>query len=408
MTAFAYQVRDKDGKRIRGILEAASERALADQLASKGYLVTRIKPQSFSPFASFSIKNALLERSVSSDDLTMFYFQLSHMIESGITLLTSLQTLADQVENNKLNSVIKKLVKSIQNGSSLSEAMERESKYFPILYTSMIRVGETSGHLSDNLKYIAQLNEAKNELSYQVKSALAYPIVLMVASVGIVIFMMLFIVPTFSGIFTRAGVELPLPTRILYETSLMMKSHPLYLVVSVFAVLVGVRILLAIRIVKYFFSRLWLKIPIIGVMTKRIEVSRWSRAVGLMLSSGVPILKTLEIAKALTKNLLFEELYAETVIAVQSGNKLADTLSHGNLFFQDTIQMIATGENSGTLDKMLFKTAEFYDRLITRSLKKLTGVIEPFFVVFMGGIVGFIMISILLPIFEMIKLLGAR
>lgn len=400
MTTFAYQVRDKKGKRIKGLVEAISEKMAADSLSERGYLITRITVK----------KKSLLLFSVSgkipADVLTMFYFQLSNLIDSGIPLLTALETMLGQVEHPRLNKIVQKLTTGIQNGSSLSEAMDQEPGVFLMLYRSMVRVGETSGNLSKNLQYIAELNEARSEMSHQVASSLAYPVVLMVASIAVILFMVVWIIPTFTSIFTQAGVALPLPTQIVYNLSQFVKSSPLILICVLGSIVVGFKLLLRIRDFRFLWDRFLLSLPYIGPLTKRIEIARWTRAVGLMLSSGVPILKTLEISGKLTQNLVFEKNYKEAYDSVQSGGKLADTLGHSKVFFNDAIQMISTGENSGTLDKMLYKIAGYYDQLTSRSLKRLTGVIEPFFVVFMGFVVGFIMLSILLPMFDMISVVN--
>lgn len=399
MTTFAYQVRDQSGRRVKGSIEATSEKSAADQLAEQGYLITKLSTR-----ARFDLLAPVGK--ISSDDLTMFYFQLSNLVEAGIPLLAALQTIANQLEGPKLKKIVQKLCIKIQNGASLSEAMRGESRVFSTLYRSMIEVGETSGHLAENLKYVAELNESKNQLHDQIVSSLAYPVVLMVASVAVVLFMIIWIIPTFTSIFTRAEIPLPLPTQIIYNLSLFFKAYPLPIVVAICAVAIGAKFLLRVPEVKFYWNRFCLGLPFIGPLIRRIEITRWSRAVALMLSSGVPILKTLEISGKLTRNRIFEDIYQDAYTAVQGGGKLADTLQKNNVFFNDAIQMIATGENSGTLDKMLYKVASFYDQLINRSLRRLTGVIEPFFIVFMGVIVGFIMLSILLPIFNMISVLG--
>lgn len=400
MTTFAYQVRDKNGKRIRGLVEAISEQMAADHLTQQGYLITRISPKRKSPWL-FSMPGR-----ISSDDMTMFYFQLSNLIESGIPLMTALETMLGQVENPRLNKIVQKLTTCIQTGSSLSEAMDQEPNVFAMLYRSMVRVGETSGNLGKNLQYIAELNEARSEINHQVASSLAYPIVLMVASIAVIMFMVVWIIPTFTSIFTQAGVELPLPTKIVYNLSQFVKGSPILLICALGSMIVGFKLLLKNRDVKFLWDRFLLSLPYAGPLIKRIEIARWTRAVGLMLSSGVPILKALEISGKLTQNLVFEKNYKDAYDSVQGGGKLADTLGHSKIFFNDAVQMISTGENSGTLDKMLYKIAGYYDQLTARSLKRLTSIIEPFFVVFMGVVVGFIMLSILLPMFDMISVVN--
>ena len=405
MPAFAYQVRDKDGKKIRGVIEAASEKTVVDRLLQEGYLITTIKPAHFLALASDFVITASL---ISSDDLTMFYFQLGNMLEAGVTLLAALQTLSDQVSNRGLRKIVQNLIVRIESGASFSEAMGFYPKTFPLLYRSIIRVGETSGNLAESLRHVAELNEARSELHHQVRSALTYPLVLIAASIAVVMFMMVWIVPTFSMIFDKAGVPLPLPTRLIVTFSLWVKAKPLFLAGLVLAVGVVFKLSMRLATVKYSWDRFWLSFPAVGDLIRRIEVAHWSRSVGLMLSSGVPILQTLEVTQSLTQNSLFQKALGEAYVAVQGGEKLADTLQKSGVFPADVTQMISTGENSGTLDKMLYKIANFYDQLIVRTLKKVTSMIEPIAVLFMGGVVAFIMLSILLPIFGMIKIFGSH
>ncbi len=398
MPTFAYQVRDKEGKKIKGTIEGLSEKGVADRLTNSGYLITKI---------SLSQNSVLLggfSSRISPDDMTMFYFQLANIVEAGIPLVKALETVSDQLHHGTLQKIIQNLASRLTGGESLSEAMSRHEKTFPFLYRSMIRVGETSGSLSETLRHVAQLNEASSELRHQVRSALAYPMVLIVASIAVVIFMMVWIVPSFTEIFNRAGIVLPLPTRLVYGLSMWIKHQPYLLVAMLFVSTVGVRFALRVRPIKYQWDRFWLSMPAIGPLICRVEVSHWSRNVTLMISSGVPILQTLEISKDLTQNFVFQEALEKLYVHVQGGGKLADMLQKSKVFPADVVQMVSTGENSGTLDKMLLKVSEFYDQLIARTLKKVTSLIEPIFIVIIGGIVALIMLAILLPIFDMIKI----
>ena len=401
MPAYAYQVRDRNGKKLKGVMEAVSQRTAADNLLQQGYLIAAIKPNR--PF-TLSGDFFSLSKRVSSDDLTMFYFQLGNLVEAGVPLLSALQSVTKQGECESFRKIVQDLSSRVEGGMSFSEALGCHERTFPILYRSMIRVGETSGNLAETLRYVSELNEASDELRYQVRSALAYPIVLMTASIAVVIFMVVWIIPTFTMIFEKAGIPLPLPTRIVYGVSLWLKSNPWLAVIFSAVLVIGSRLLVRLQVVKYFCDRFWLSVPSLGFLIQRIEVARWSRSVALMLSSGVPILQALEIAQGLTNNLLFRDVLANASTNVQAGGKLADSLMKSALFPADAIQMVETGENSGMLDKMLYKVANFYDQLIRRTLKKVTAMIEPIFILFMGGIIAFIMLSILLPIFDMIKI----
>ena len=405
MSTYAYQVRDKEGKKIRGRVEAQSEKIVVDRLLGEGYFVTYVKPASRLVLSGDLV---IMGTGISSDTLTMFYFQLGNMVEVGVPLLTALQTVRSQIENGTLKKIVHSLISKVENGASFSEAMSQHDKTFPLLYRTMVRVGESSGHLAETLRHVGELNEARAELEHQIRSALAYPAVLMVASIAVVIFMMVWIVPTFVTIFNKAGIPLPLPTRVIVGLSYGIRKSPLLLGGALIGAITGFRFLLTMPSFKLMWDKFWLSVPVVGLLIRQIEVTRWSRNVALMLSSGVPILQTLEIAQSLTRNLVFKEALVNAYTAVQSGGKLADTLSANRAFPVDVVQMVLTGETSGTLDKMLYKVADFYDQLIARTLKQLTALIEPLSILLMGGIVAFIMLSVLLPIFDMIKVFGGH
>lgn len=403
MPTFTYQVRDEKGKKLKGELEAASEKALADRLMHEGYLVTSVKPGRRTKVPGPI--GFLLGPRISMADLSMFYFQLGNMLEAGIPLLAALRAVTDQIDKRLLRRTIQDLGDLVERGETFSKALGHHPRAFPTVYRTMVEVGETSGNLDKVLRYVAELNERREELTHQVRSALAYPMVLMVASLAVVIFMMVWIVPAFTMIFTKAGIPLPLPTRLIYGLSLWMKSNFGWFLTGLAAGAVGLRFLLQTNVFKYYWDRFWLSLAVVGPLIIRVEISRWSRSVALMLSSGVPILKTLEVTRNLTENRLFQIALKEASNSVQKGETLAEYLKKGRLFPAAVVQMVSTGEHSGTLDKMLYKVANFYDQLVQRSFKKLTAVIEPIFILFMGGVVGFIMLSVLLPIFDMLELL---
>ena len=401
MATYVYKVRDTKGKQLKGSVEAVSERAAADRLTASGLLVTTIKPkQNLSLWTNLDITAS----KISADDLTMFYLQLGNMLDAGLPLLTALRSMQGQIDNRSLKKSVSEITRRIEGGESLSEGMSRFPKIFPPLYRNLIQVGETSGNLGYVLANIAELNESKEELNHQIRSALAYPIILILASVAVVVFMMMWLIPAFIVIFDRSNIPLPTPTRVLYALSLFLKSN--WPVVSGLIVIlfVGGKLLLRLHFVKYRWDQFWLSVPVIGLLTKRIEISRWARNIALMLRSGVPLLKALQISKSLTGNAVFEETLRLAPDSVEAGGKLAEAIQKNGVFPNDVIQMVATGESSGSLDKMLHKVSEFYDQLVTRSLKKLTSMIEPTFILLMGVVVGFIMLSIFLPIFDMIKI----
>ncbi len=402
MPTFAYQARTQQGKKVFGTVEAVSEHSLADQLKREGYFITSIKAtDAHSHQASLRVSSG---GRVGAAQLSLFYFQLGNMLEAGVPLLASLKAVQKQSTKQFFKQVVLMLATQVEQGVRFSDALTRYPRIFPELYRAMIQVGETSGNLDLVLKQVAELNERNEKLRHEIFSALAYPVVLVCASIAVVTFMIVWIVPSFSAIFLRAGVPLPLPTRLLYGFSMWVKSNVWFLAVAAIAFGFGAPFLLRFEKFKYGWDRFWLSVPIVGQLISQIEISLWARNVALMHASGVPILKTLEMTGKLAGNLPFQRVLIQARVRVQAGEKLGETIKEGGIFPPDIVQMVLTGEQSGNLDKMLYKAALFYDELLTRTLKQLTSAIEPIFIVFMGIVVGFIMISVLLPIFDMLKL----
>lgn len=404
MAQFIYKARDKSGKKVTGTTEALSEKTAADRLVALGYLPTEIKKKSLSG----SSAQGFSKSKIHPDDLTMFYLQLSNMIDAGVPLLSAIQNMENQIEAPALKQIVKDISRKIEGGESFSSSLKYHKETFSSIDRSMIEVGESSGNIAQIFQHMADLTESKANLEHEIRSALAYPIVLMIASVAVVIFMMVWVIPSFQMIFERAGVPLPLPTRIIYSLGMFIRHHYILVVFAVIALVALLRILLRVPSIKYWWDSTIIRIPMLGHLLIRIEVTRWARNVGIMVGSGIPILDALSISCGLTQNVLFQEIYQLAVNNVQSGNRIAESLAFKKVFPNDVIQMISTGEQSGNLDKMLGKVAVFYDVLVKRSLKKLTSMIEPIFILILGGIIGFIMLSILLPIFDMIKLFNTR
>lgn len=399
MPLYAYIGRDRKGKKLRGLIESASEKTAVDQLLREGWLIAKIKLSTGSPWWRFRLENK-----VSSDDFVLFLLRLENLLEAGVSLFAALKTLATQAGSSKLRRLTENISEKVEGGQSFSEAASSAPDVFSDLDCQMIRVGETSGSLPQALRHIIILHEASEELRHKLQSALTYPAILIVACVGVISIAIGWLIPAFTVIFEKAGVPLPLPTRILNGVAMWMHSHSIFLFIASSVLIVAVRLFLQIERIKFFWDRAWLQCPQIGTLLKRVEIARWGRTTALMLASGVPLVQTLDTVQKIPSNFAFRKALADAFEHVVGGESLAVSLERAGLFPGDVVQMVATGEMSGALDKMLRKISEFYDELIARALKHLTGMIEPIFVLVMGGLVGFIMLSILLPIFDMIKI----
>ena len=402
MPTYTYRARDEYGKLVAGTMNAVSADELTVKLRKMGYMATSVHA------VRAGIKIHEITQSLNAirqQDLTVFYFQLANLIEAGIPILPSLTLIEAQVENKKLSTIISDTRRSIEAGDSFSVSLERHERVFGKLMVSMVKAGEQSGKLDKVLRRYAAYAEAQEELREKIKGALFYPAFLFIASVLVIVFIVTFLIPQFVDLFTKAGIRLPMTTRLLYALGLMIKGYWFALIISVMAVFFAVKKYLAAAMGKLQYDRLVLKLPLMGLLMRKVYVSRFSRTLATLLSSGVPILQSLAIAKEVIGNEVIAKVIANAYQSVEQGQKISEPLKISKEFPLDAVQMIAVGEETGDLDGMLNKVADFYDLSIGYAIKKLTVMIEPLFLIIMGGIVAFIMASMVLPVFDMVKIL---
>lgn len=402
MPSYTYRARDQAGKLVTGTMEAPSAEALTAKLGKMGYMTTSVAP--VKPGIRLGSISEMLAP-VKVQDLVVFNFQLANMLESGISILVALAAIEVQLENKKLKGIIGDVLRNIEAGGSFSASLNNHPGVFSKLYISMVKAGEESGRLNEVLKRYANFCEGQLELREKVQGALFYPAILFIASVSIIVFIVTFIIPQFVGLFSKAGIKLPLSTRILFVIGLIIKRYWYAIIIGLAALLFGMKQYRVSERGKIHFDRLLLKIPVVGVLVRKIYVSRFSRTLATLLSSGVPILRSLDIAREVIGNAVIAEAIVNVRESVEHGQKISEPLKISAEFPSDAVQMIAAGEETGNLEGMLNKTADFYDMAAGYGIKKLTALIEPLFLVIMGSIVGFIMAAMLLPIFDMAKIL---
>ncbi|OGX44602.1 MAG: hypothetical protein A3H41_01145 [Omnitrophica WOR_2 bacterium RIFCSPLOWO2_02_FULL_45_28] len=402
MSSYIYRARDERGKLIKGAMEAASPDELTAKLHKMGYLATNLselKP-------GIRIKDNLKRwRPVRQQDLLVFNFQLANLIEAGVPILSALKSIQAQIENKKLKDIIGDIGRNVEAGSSLSGSLNYYPHIFSRLFAGMVKSGEESGRLDKVLRRYAIFSESQMELREKIKGALFYPALLFIASILVILFIITYIIPQFVDLFTKAGIRLPLATRILYTAGLGIKSYW-------YAIIAGLAVLLWMlkrywqtQKGKYQSDRLLLKIPLFGILARRISISRFTRTFSTLLSAGVPVLSSLEITKEVIGNAVIADEITRVGQSVERGEKLSDSLRVSGEFPSDTVQMIAVGEEGGNLDEMLNKIADFYDMAVGYAVKRLTVIIEPLFLAIMAAIIALIMASILIPIFDMVKIL---
>ena len=403
MASYLYKARDKTGKVVRGILEAATREDLTAKLHNMGYLATEVREAAESK-SDLDFWARRLSPLASSDRL-MFYVELASMIGSGMGLLTSLRTLEQQTSNRRLKETLGDLARGIESGDQLSQGLSRHPYVFPAIFVSMARVGEATGKLDSILLQYANFSEAEQELKEKIQGALTYPMILLAAGTAAILFIVTFIIPQFSEIFLKAGVPLPALTQALNQVGLGLRRTWVLGLAGAAALWVGVVLFFKTPLGRLFRDRTLLKLPVAGELFRRAAISRFTRTLGTLASSGVPILQSLDIAGGVMQNAVLERVVADARLAVERGERLAEPLKISGEFPPDVVQMIAVGDETGNLEGMLKKVADFYDMALGYTVKRLTTFLETFFLLVMGVLMAFIMASLLLPIFEMTKIL---
>ncbi len=402
---FNYQVRDKAGKLINGSLEAESQGAVASKLRSMGYAPIRIEQVEVNAL-SREIHIPGFGPKVKGKDLAIFSRQFATMINSGLSLLRALSILAEQTENPALSKVINEIAGDIEVGKSLSQSLAAREKVFPKLYIAMVRAGETAGMLDAVLLRIADTLEADLALRGKIKAALTYPVIVFILAILLTAVMLVFIVPTFVSMFESFDAELPLPTRVLMMLSQFLTSPVGGLITFVMPFTLW-QLFKKVRENekgRYQLDRMKLKLPVFGSLFHKIAITRFSRNLGTLMRAGVPILQALEITADTVDNGPIATALKEVQEAVSEGESIARPLKNHPIFPPMVVQMIAVGEETGAIDTMLEKIAEFYDQEVSSQTESLTALMEPLMIAVLGGLVGGMVIALYMPIFKIISL----
>lgn len=398
MSKFSYTGKDKMGNITKGIVEAVSKEEAASLLGKNN--VTPIVIIKDNDFFSW-IKGVHLFDHLSLADKLVFCEELATLINSGVPLAQSINIIKEQSKKGALRKITEGLLKEIEGGQSLSGALEKQSKYFSPVFINMIRTGETGGTLDKSLNDLAIQTEKDHDLVAKIKGAMTYPVVILVAMVGAVIFLLVKVVPSISGFFDDLGAKLPITTRILIATSQLIVHQGIFIGIGAVAAISGIYFAFTkISFLQHNLHKFILKAPIIGKVSIRFNLARFSRTLGSLLSSGVTVLEALDIVSHSTKNVIFSEEIEKIKEKVKNGAPLADPMKQSKVFPVMVSQMISVGEETGNLDKMLIKIAEFYERQIDNFTKNISSIIEPLIMLVVGVAVGFIIVSIITPIYQ--------
>ena len=403
LATFDYQVRDRTGKVIRGRIEAESPSVVATKLKGMGYAPIAIT-QANSGLKT-EIKIPGFGKRVKLKDLAVSARQFSTMINSGLSLLRALTILSSQTENERLSEVYGSVRLSVEQGSSLSEALAQHPRVFPPIMINMTRAGETGGFLDQVLGQLADNFEAEVKLRSTVKSAMTYPVVVFAFALISLTAMLLFIVPVFANLFAGLGGELPLPTRVLVTLSNVLKTFmPVIILLMIVCAVLWSKYKNEPR-VRNVVDPLKLKMPVFGALFQKIALSRFTRNLGTMIHAGVPILQSLDIVADTTGNVVIARAVHDVEVSVRQGESLAGPLVNHPIFPPMVVQMMAVGEDTGALDQMLHKISDFYDAEVTSTTEALTSLIEPLMIAVVGAMVGAMIIALYMPIFKVFDLI---
>ncbi len=401
MTSYAYRARNQQGQLVAGALELESESAVAANLDKLGYTVLDIKAASgtSASFVKFSDRFQGLKK----QEVIIFSRQLSTLIRSGMPLLPALSTICEQVTNKKFKVILEDVRQSVQAGSSFSDSLAKYPGVFSELFVSMVRVGETGGIMDQVLDRLSELGTQEMEITSRVQSAMTYPIVLVGLSFLIVNFILVGVLPKFVMVFKSSQSALPLPTTIVLAASWIMQKFWLPILAALVAGVFYFRRATASGVGRVWFHRWLLKVAIFGDLYMKIQVSRFARTLSTLTSSGVPILQALTVVEKTITNVVIQKAIQDIRLALSSGSSLVEPFKASGLFSPMVVQMVSIGEKSGSLDLMLEEVAKFYDPEIEYTIKNLTSLLEPFMLLAMGLMVAFIALSVLLPIFNLMK-----
>ncbi len=401
MPTFKYEGKTLKGQIKKGEFDAPDEGAVRVYLRQQNIIPTKISPKGKQIEFSFSFGKKVTQRAIA-----IFTRQLATMIDAGLPLVQSLEILSAQQENKAFKDIIREIREDVEGGSTFAGALKKHPRAFDDLYTNLVVAGEEGGILDNILLRLAGYIEKAEALKKKVKSAMVYPATIVGVAVIVVMILMIFVIPVFENMFQSAGQTLPLPTLITITISKLIKKYVFIVIPGLIVLFYLLRRYHRTENGRAVIDRLLLKLPVIGPLLQKISVARFSRTLGTLVSSGVPILDGLSIVSKTSGNRSIETAILNARASIREGETIAEPLSRSGMFPPMVIQMISVGESTGALDSMLSKIADFYEEEVDVAVGNLTSLLEPFLMVFLGVVIGGVVISMYLPIFQMASAVG--
>jgi len=397
MPVFKWEGKNKKNEVQKGEMEAANEGAVRAHLQRIRITPTKVKPKPKDLFENV----AFLQPRIKQEDIIIFSRQFSTMIDAGLPIIQCLDILFSQQENATFKKLLKTLKESVEGGNTLAESLKKFPKVFDSLYVNMVAAGEAGGILDVILRRLSTYLEKAAKLKSQIKSAMMYPLITLSIALIVVVVILVFVIPVFEEMFADFGKELPIPTQIVVNASEIVKSKIHYIIGALVLFIIAYKKFYGTPKGKALMDDLFLKLPVVGILIRKVAVSKFTRTMGTMMASGVAILDALDIVAKTAGNTTVEKAIYKVRSGISEGRTMADPLSESGVFPSMVCSMIAVGESTGALDAMLEKIADFYEEEVDQAVENLTSAIEPLMMTFMGALIGGLVVSMYLPVFQM-------
>lgn len=397
MPVYKWEGRSRDGTIKKGTIDAPDESIVTSQLRAQRIMPTKIKKSA----ASVEIKIPGFKPKVKTKDIVVFTRQFATMIDAGLPLVQCLDILSSQQENPTFKEVLLKVKEDVEAGNTFADSLSKHPKVFDRLFVNLVNAGEVGGILDTILNRLAAYIEKNMNLKKKVKGAMVYPSTVMAVAVIVIAIILIFVIPVFTQMFAGMGKSLPAPTLMVIAMSDFLKKYFLLIIIAFFMFMAGLKRIYKTDKGQLLFDRLFLHLPIVGPLIRKVAVAKFTRTLGTLISSGVPILEGLDVVAKTAGNRVVEMAIGKTRESISEGRTIAEPLKETSVFPSMVVQMIAVGEATGALDQMLGKIADFYDTEVDEAVGALTSAIEPILMVFLGGAIGGIVIAMYLPVFSM-------
>ena len=397
MPNYVWQGKTKGGSLQKGTIAAPNPDAAKQQLTGQGIKVESIK----SAGVQLKLNFGFIKQKVKIKDLVIFTRQFATMIDAGLPLVQCLEILSSQQPNLTFKAILLKVKEDVESGSTFADALGKHPSVFDRLYVNLVAAGEVGGILDTILQRLATYIEKRVALQKKVKGAMVYPSTVMAVAVIVISIILIWVIPVFQTMFTGAGKQLPAPTLFVIALSAFVKSYFLFILAAVMLLGFALKSVYRTEKGRFLFDKLFLRLPVFGILLKKVAVAKFTRTLGTLVSSGVPILEGLDVVAKTAGNMVVEAAIMKTRESISEGRTIAEPLSETKVFPPMVVQMISVGEATGALDQMLNKIADFYDSEVDEAVGALTSAIEPLLMIFLGGAIGGLIIAMYLPIFTM-------